>query len=369
MLNAALGNGSGSNGVTYVTMTCSRGHMSGSSKERSEVFQKKPPLLLPILGLMGPNSFVSVFIFFAKTKYASSASSCVSNVLSRFIHIFRYLSALTSLSAAYHSPEDRCRSDIARFLPLRPVTLETSRRQAVRISLYSSSSREELEELRSIFGRNEVRVSGLGRDCFFGSGAGLGAGFGSDFFFSGAALGSGAFFGGAAAFGVGGDFGRELVFFDEDDFSAFSVLEDLSDLSVLEDFSAFGGADDAVFTGAADLEVVLDVVGLDGDGGGLISGCALLALNCSRGLGHAPMGFGGSSTGGGAFLVLGVFAGVFGSGLGFDDAAATAFGGAPLLPVATGGGVGASAGKAASPKSCRARSFTLGNMVCVCMYV
>ena len=320
---------------------------------------------------MGPNSFVSVFIFLANTKYASSASSCVSNVLSRFIHIFRYLSALTSFSAAYHSPEDRCRSDIARFLPLRPVTLETSRRQAVRRSLYSSSSREELEELRSIFGRNEVRVSGLGRDCFLGSGAGLGAGlgagFGSDFFFGGAALGSGAFLGGAAAFGVGGDFGRELVFFDEEDFSAFSVLVDFSDLSVLEDFSAFGGADDAGFDGAVDLDVVFDVVGFDGDGGGLIPGCALLALNCSRGLGQAPIGFGGSSTGGGAFLVLETFAGVFGSRLGFDDAAATAFGGTPLLPVATGGGVGASAGKAASPKSCRARSFTLGNMACVYM--
>jgi hypothetical protein len=63
------------------------------------------------------------FIFFANTRYAWSASTCVAYVFSRFIHIFKYLSELTSFNAAYHWRFfDVCRHTIARFLPLSPVT-------------------------------------------------------------------------------------------------------------------------------------------------------------------------------------------------------------------------------------------------------
>jgi hypothetical protein len=207
-------------------------------------------------------------------------------------------------------------------------------------------------------------VSSLGRGAFLGSGAG----FDSVFFFAGVVVL-------VAAppkkdpegLGVGGVLGRELDFFsDLDDFSAFSDLDfsdfdDFSDFSVFEGFSVFEDA--TGFDGVAVLDD--DDFDFDGVGGVVIAGGDVLALNESKGLGHAPMAFGVSSTTGAAsFFDLGsaleVFTGVLGSGVGL--VAAAAFSGAPLLPVAIGGG-GAVSGMAASPNSCRARSFTLGNMM------
>jgi hypothetical protein len=251
---------------------------------------------------------------------------------------------------------------MARFLPLRPVTFDASRRQAARRSLYSSSSREEEEELRSIFGREEeVRVSSFGREGFLGSGAG----FDSVFFLDGVeVLGSGAFLGGAAALGVGGVLGRELDFFsDLDDFSALSDF-DFSDFSVFEDFSGFDAEGVLDFECAVfDAVAVLEDDDFEGVGGVVLAGGDVLVLNESKGLGHAPMALGVSSTAGASFFDLAsalVLAGVLDSGVALFAAAALSA--APLLPVATGGG--AVSGTAVSPNSCRARSFTLGNMVC-----
>jgi hypothetical protein len=113
----------------------------------------------------------------------------------------------------------------------------------------------------------------------------------------------------------------------------------------------------------ADLdEVVLDEAGCVAFAGG----GAALDLNCSNGLGHAPIALGVSSTGdGGEFFfdfasALEPLEGVLGSGVGLDTGVGLI--GGPFLPVVTGGG-GEVAGTAASPNSCRARSFTLGNMV------
>lgn len=223
--------------------------------------------------------------------------------------------------------------------------------------LLSSSeleSREEEEEERWIFGREVedvvAREKRLGRVAGF---LGSGAGFDSTFFFA-MILGSGAFLGVGATLAVGGLFERDFLSLGFEDFSVFS-LEDLTDFDTTEaDF--------------ADLDVVFDGVG----GVTFAGGGAALALNCSNGLGHDPIGFGVSSTGGGGALffdlgsalegLAGVFGCAFGSGVDLAVAAAVALIGAPLLPVATGGGGGVS-GTAASPNNCRARSFTLGNMV------
>lgn len=78
------------------------------------------------------------FIFFANTKYAWSASTCVGYVFSRFIHILRYLSELRSFSAAYQPFFDVCRHTTARFLPPSPVTPLTCFRQAAFSSVTSS---------------------------------------------------------------------------------------------------------------------------------------------------------------------------------------------------------------------------------------
>jgi hypothetical protein len=158
------------------------------------------------------------------------------------------------------------------------------------------------------------------------------------------------------------------------DFSDFSDFDDFSALDGLSDFDGFSGFEEVGelgFEGAAALKAAAaldELVVFAGVGVVLVfAGGDVLVVRCANGLGHAPTGFGVSST----FAVASFFAcaaafepftGVFGSGVAF--AAAAAFGGgAPLLPVATGGGGGPSAGNAASPKSCRARSFTLGNMV------
>lgn len=223
--------------------------------------------------------------------------------------------------------------------------------------LLSSSeleSSEDEDEERWILGREvdeAAREKRLGRVGFLGSEAG----FDSTFFFA-TILGSGAFLGAGAALAVGGLFERDFFSLGFEGFSAFS-LEDLTDFDTTEaDFAD------------------LDVAAFDGVGGVTFAGGgAALALNCSNGLGHEPIGFGVSSTGGGGavFLDLGSvlegLAGVFGCGFGSGVdlavvAAVVALIGAPLLPVATGGGGGVS-GTAASPNSCRARSFTLGNMV------
>ena len=178
---------------------------------------------------------------------------------------------------------------------------------------------------------------------------GSGAGFDSAFFLA-TILGSGAFLDGAGtAFGVGGLFDRDFFSLGLEVFSAFS-FEGLTVLDVVE-------------VALADLdEVVLDEV----DCVAFAGGGAALALNCSNGLGHAPMALGVSSTGGGgAFFFdfaspLEPLEGVLGSGVGLD--ADVALIGGPFLPVVTGGG-GEVAGTAASPNNCRARSFTLGNMM------
>jgi hypothetical protein len=207
----------------------------------------------------------------------------------------------------------------------------------------------------------------LGREGFLGSGAG----FDSVFFLEGVeVLGSGAFFGGAAALGVGGVLGRELDFFsDLEDLSVFSVfsdLDDFSDFSVFEDFSDFDAEGVLVFDCPAvfNAAAVLEEDDFEGVGGVIFSGGDVLALNVSKGLGHEPMAFGVSSTTGEtSFFALAsaleVFEGVFGSGVAL--VAAAPLSGAPLLPVAIGGG-GAVSGTAASPNNCRARSLTLGNI-------
>jgi hypothetical protein len=200
-----------------------------------------------------------------------------------------------------------------------------------------------------------VRVSSFGREGFLGSGAG----FDSVFFLDGVeVLGSGAFFGGAAALGVGGVLGRELDFFsDLDDFSALSDF-DFSDFSVFEDFSGFDAEGVLDFECAVfDAVAVLEDDDFEDVGAVVFAGGDVLVLNESKGLGHAPMAFGVSSTTGASFFDLAsalVLAGVLGSGV--------ALVAAPLLPVAT--GCGAVSGTAVSPNSCRARSFTLGNMLC-----
>ena len=217
-------------------------------------------------------------------------------------------------------------------------------------------------------------MSSLGREGFLGSGAG----FDSVFFFTGVeVLVAAPPKKDPEGLGVGGVLGRELDFFS--DLDDFSVLTDFSAFSDLDDFSAFSDFDDfsdfsvfegfSDFEGAADFDVVAvlddDNFDFDGVGGVVFAVGDVLALNESKGLGHAPMAFGVSSTTGVASFfdlasALEVFAGVLGSGVALG--AAVAFSGAPLLPVATGGG-GAASGMAASPNSCRARSFTLGNMV------
>jgi hypothetical protein len=272
------------------------------------------------------------------------------------------------------------------------VTFEASRRQAARRSSSSASlSSEEEEDARSILGRVEVRVARVGREGF--SFLGSAAGFEDEDFLEGAAafgsgFGSGALLEkrppeGAAAFGVGGVFGRD-DFFDSRSLSLdlcdfFSDFSDLSDFDDFSDFSAFDGLSDfdgfssfeevgeLGFEGAAALKAAAALDELVVFAGVGFAGGDVLVVRCANGLGHAPTGFGVSST----FAAASFFAcaaafepltGVFGSGVAF--AATAAFGGgAPLLPVATGGGGGPSAGNAFSPKSCRARSFTLGNMV------
>jgi hypothetical protein len=97
-------------------------------------------LLLLVFGDMGKSPQLN-FIFFTNTKYASRASTCVGNVLLRFIHIFRYLSELRSFRAAYHCASDVCFSTIARRLPPSPVTPLACFRQAAfnsEISVFSS---------------------------------------------------------------------------------------------------------------------------------------------------------------------------------------------------------------------------------------
>lgn len=219
-----------------------------------------------------------------------------------------------------------------------------------------------------------MRVSSLGREVFLGSGAG----FGSTFFFTGVAVLAAPPKKDPEGLGVGGVFGRELDFLsDLEDFSAFaafSALSDFDDFSVFSDFDVF--SDFSALEGFSDFEgatgfdavAVLDDdfdFDFDGVGGVVVAGGDVLVLSEAKGLGHAPMAFGVSSTTGAASFfdlasALDVFAGVLGSGVAF--VAAAAFSGAPLLPVATGGG-GAVSGIAASPNNCRARSFTLGNMV------
>lgn len=98
-------------------------------------------------GLIG-NHLTSFRILVANTKYASSAARCVANVLSRFIHILRYLSDPVSLTAAYHAPDDRCLSTMARRRPPRPVTPETCLRQADLSEARGSSSSEMGESTR-----------------------------------------------------------------------------------------------------------------------------------------------------------------------------------------------------------------------------
>ena len=206
-----------------------------------------------------------------------------------------------------------------------------------------------------------MRVSSLGREVFLGSGAG----FGSTFFFTGVAVLAAPPKKDPEGLGVGGVFGRELYFLsDLEDFSAFaafSALSDFDDFSVFSDFDVF--SDFSALEGFSDFEgatgfdavAVLDDdfdFDFDGVGGVVVAGGDVLVLSEAKGLGHAPMAFGVSSTTGAASF--------FGSGVAF--VAAAAFSGAPLLPVATGGG-GAVSGMAASPNNCRARSFTLGNMV------
>ena len=101
------------------------------SIERRIVFS--PPVLLR----QGHRNRDPSFIFFANTRYACSASTCVGNVLSRFIHSFRYLSELVSLSAAYQPFVLVCRHTTAKFLPS-PVTPLTCLRHAALSSVTSS---------------------------------------------------------------------------------------------------------------------------------------------------------------------------------------------------------------------------------------
>jgi hypothetical protein len=274
------------------------------------------------------------------------------------------------------------------------VTFDASRRHAARRSSSSASlSSEEEDEVRSILGREEARVVRVGREGFSFLGSVAGFDEDEDFLGGAAGFGSGAFLEksppeGAAALGVGGVFGREDFFdsrslsLDLDDF--FSCFSDFSDLSLddfsgfsdfdgLSDFDNFSGFDEvgglgfdgaAAFNAAAALAVLVVFAGVVL----VFAGGDDLALNCSNGLGHEPTGFGVSSTFAAASFfacaaALAPFTGVFGSGVAFVAAAAFG-GGAPFLPVATGGGGGPSAGNAVSPKSCRARSFTLGNIVC-----
>lgn len=132
-------------------------------------------VLLAAFGDIGGNSLQPCFIFFANTRYASSASICVSYVLLRSIHILRYLSEPRSFSAAYHSPEDVCFRLTARRRPPSPVTPLACLRQAAlspEIVVWSSggsSAKEPMPIPRSggeVFERVSFGFGGAGAAIF-----------------------------------------------------------------------------------------------------------------------------------------------------------------------------------------------------------
>jgi hypothetical protein len=246
------------------------------------------------------------------------------------------------------------------------------------MSLFSSSESESSDDSRESLGREEVRVSSLGRVGFLASDGDFDTVTGlvgaEEDFLEGVAVLEDlySFFGESTALGCGGVFGRDS-FFEELDLCDFSGFAGAEALDAFEAAAAFEAA--VVLEGVAVFSAFVDFSGFVGAGG------EVRALKCSSGLGHAPILDGGSSTFGSvSFLdfesafealagvfdsfagVFGSFTGVFGSFAGVFDSAAALVGGAPLLDGVTGGG-GASAGNADSPNSCRARSLTLGNIV------
>jgi hypothetical protein len=113
------------------------------------------------------NSLTPSRIFFANTRYACSASTCVAKVFSRFIHILRYLSAPRSFNAAYHPFLLVCLHTTAKFLPPSPVTPLTCLRHAALSSeissegASSSDDEEEEEELEACMREKKLERMGV----------------------------------------------------------------------------------------------------------------------------------------------------------------------------------------------------------------
>lgn len=285
----------------------------------------------------GGNKLLLAFIFFAKARYASRASTCVLYVLSLFIHILRYLSAPTSFSAAYQPPFDVCFRFRAKFLPVRPVMPLICFKQAVLRSatsggplLEGSSSAElDADELTVVFERQKLGRSILGDEGFDASGL-MGAVF-ERFSFGDATLGEETF---------------SLSFDDEE---------------------AFGGATfRGVSLGDGTFEAeVLEDDALDLDFEGVSEGNAPIVFGDGAfdGVAFGAGAFAGVAFGGAAFL---------GDSLG-NAPIGSAFGDEGFLPDALffvgsgggGGGVCAADCPLASAASCCNRSLTLRDMLFV----
>jgi uncharacterized protein YjbI with pentapeptide repeats len=289
------------------------------------------------------NSLHPSFIFFANTRYAWSASTCVGYVFSRFIHIFRYLSELRSFSAAYHWRfDDVCRHTTARFFPPSPVTPLTCLRQADLSSVISSegadlgsSSSVELSADDALLAILEKKLERTGVEGTLFVDVDLDGVFLDDALFEDSVLEG---------------LGLEGVSFDDELFEAVSFDDEL-----FEGF-AFGGS-------------VFDRESF----GGAVSGNAPIGVAAFEdedldGVGFVVEGFGDATFGGEGFGAE-TFGGAATFGDGGFAAAVAAFGGAALGMVTLGGGcvIWAAGGCAVNwPLAiCRARSLTLRNILAV----
>ncbi|KAF1914778.1 hypothetical protein BDU57DRAFT_519962 [Ampelomyces quisqualis] len=284
-----------------------------------------------LVGDMGKSRQPS-FIFFANTRYAWSASTCVAYVFSRFIHIFKYLSELTSFNAAYHCRFfDVCRHTMARFLPLSPVTPLICFMQADFSSVTSSegaclgdsSSVEPSDDELLVILEKKLERTGVAGTLFVAD-------------LEGVFLDDGTLF---------DDSVLETLGLDEDSFSfSLSFDEELFDVFVLGDL---GGS-------------VFDRESL----GGALSGNAPIGVAGLEDEDFEAVGFEVAGFGEDTFGAVGL-----GAAAGFGDGgfAAAAFDGAALGMVTFGGGwlICAAGGCAVNwPLAiCLARSFTLRNIL------
>lgn len=287
-------------------------------------------LNLPAFGDMG-NSLQSIFIFLTNTRYASRASVCVAYVLLRFIHIFRYLSELVSLRAAYHSRVDVCFRTMASRRPPNPVTPLTCLRQAALSSATSELSSDGSSAYEPI-----PMLEKIPEPVDF-DGAAFGDGVFGDAIFGDAIFGDATF----------GDDGLEEDVLDE------AVLddEDFEDED-LED-ELFDSGFDSVFEDA-NLEVAFG----DGDFGDVAFSVAAFAGVDFTDASFGDLGFDGVE-GDGSVFAEATFDG--------ENLVVTIFEGTTFGAAAGGGATGSATGVATDwnwPLAiCRARSFTLRNIL------